>query len=122
VLKLFKDIYFHFIFKLALLLLLLFLFIYSVLHTASIGENIAWLLIFFAFLLSFGTIFFMAYRLYKKLKEDIDSLSDYLKKIDAKEYDAEIKITHYIDFLELSLLLKNLVKRVYQREKKSSKK
>ncbi len=81
-----------------------------------------WFFVVFAFLVTSGVIVFMAYRLHKKLKEDIDALSDYLKKIDAKEYDAEIKIIHSIDFLELSLLLKNLVKRIYQKEKKASKK
>jgi len=122
VLKLFKDIYFHFIVKVIALFFLLFIFTYIILHTPSINESMRWFFVVFAFLITSGVIVFMAYRLHKKLKEDIDALSAYLKKIDAKEYDAEIKIIHSIDFLELSLLLKNLVKRLYQKEKKASKK
>jgi len=64
----------------------------------------------------------MINNLHKKLKEDIDALSFYLKKIDAKEYDAKIEIKNYLDFLELSLLLKNLIKRVVQKDKKAAKK
>ena len=81
-----------------------------------------WISLAFSFLTAFLILVSMINNLHKKLKEDIDALSFYLKKIDAKEYDAKIEIKNYLDFLELSLLLKNLIKRVVQKDKKAAKK
>ncbi len=81
-----------------------------------------WISLAFSFLIAFLILVSMINNLHKKLKEDIDALSFYLKKIDAKEYDAKIEIKNYLDFLELSLLLKNLIKRVVQKDKKAAKK
>jgi hypothetical protein len=120
-LKIFRDIYINFIIKTALLFITLFA---SVLLCISFDLRQSTLIISLLgiFFIAFLSLLVMINSLHKKLNEDIDILSSYLKKIDAKEYDAEIKIKNYLDFLELSLLLKNLVKRLVQKEKKNLKK
>jgi len=75
----------------------------------------------FVFISAFLIVVFLVKGLHKKLEEDIDALSSYLKKIDAKEYTAPIEIKNYLEFLELSILLKNLVKRLVKKEKKNLK-
>jgi len=81
-----------------------------------------WLLLAVVWFVVFGIVVMMLHTLHKKLDEDIAALSYYLRKLDNKNYDAEIKIQNYLEFLEIVLLLKNLVKRLYNREKKSPKK
>jgi len=121
VLKIFKDIYVNFIVKTALLLLFLFGVVILCIKM-NLEETTLWISLALAFTVAFLFFVAMINNLHKKLTEDIDALAHYLKKIDAKEYDAKIEIKNYLDFLELSLLLKNLVKRVVQKEKKSAKK
>jgi Ca2+/Na+ antiporter len=122
VLKIFHDIYLHFIIKTALLFVALFLSIYLLSLSGIFGKTAFWIIVAGLFIVTFLIIVMMIYKLHKRLNEDIETLREYLKKIDAKEYDAEIKIKNYLEFLEFSLLLKNLLKRLYQKEKKASKK
>jgi amino acid transporter len=56
------------------------------------------------------------------LSKDVEELQNYLNEINNKNYDAIIKINTFQEFLRISLLLKNIVKRVNQKEKKSAKK
>ena len=60
----------------------------------------------------------MAYR----VEHDINAIREYLKAISGKDYEAHIHIKYYKEFLEISLLMKNLVKRLNNREKKVVKK
>ena len=116
-----KDIYVNFIIKTAILFLVLFCTVYLC-FSLGLQSTMMWSLIALAFVIAFLVFVGMINRLHKRLNEDVDALCNYLKKIDAKEYDAKIEIKNYLDFLELSLLLKNLIKRVVQKEKKSAKK
>ena len=121
-LKIVHEIYFRFIIKTALLFVALFLSIYLLSLSDIFGKTAFWIVVASLFIVAFLILLTMIHKLHKRLNEDIEALSEYLKKIDAKEYDAEVKIKNYLEFLEFSLLLKNLLKRLYQKEKKTSKK
>ena len=51
-----------------------------------------------------------------KLDKDIDALTLYLEELNDKNYEAELEIHHNLEFLKISLLLKNIVKRLYKRK------
>lgn len=70
-----------------------------------------------AFLLFIGVIY-ASKKISDKVSSDILGLKSYLRDINAKEYESVIKIEHYVEFLEISVLLKNIVKRLKQKEKK----
>lgn len=61
------------------------------------------------------------YKMSKRVKYDIDQITGYLNKIANKEYKAVIKTKYFNEFLYISLLLKNLVKKLANREKKKNK-
>ena len=63
----------------------------------------------------------ITYKMSKKVKYDIDQITDYLSKIADKEYKSVIKTKYFNEFLYISLLLKNLVKKLASREKKKNK-
>ena len=81
-----------------------------------------WGMLILLFLLLALLSYFIVQRLSKKITSDIESKITYLEEINSKNYDAIIKIENYVEFLKMSLLLKNLVKRLKQKEKKASKK
>jgi len=58
----------------------------------------------------------------ERVSEDTKQIIEYLQAISKKNYETIIRINYFQDFLEISLLLKNLIKRVNQKDKKSSKK
>jgi hypothetical protein len=91
--------------------------VFSFLDDCSLNVS-DWLFLVALWIFVYILIILMLNNLHKKLDEDIATLSDYLKKIDAKEYDAKLKIKNYLEFLEIALLLKNLIKRLYNRDKK----
>lgn len=51
-----------------------------------------------------------------KLDKDIDALTKYLEELNNKNYDAHLEIHHNLEFLKISLLLKNIVKRLYKKK------
>lgn len=51
-----------------------------------------------------------------KLDRDINALTRYLEELNAKNYDAHLEIQHNLEFLKISLLLKNIVKRLYKKK------
>ena len=67
-------------------------------------------------------IYFTGRNISNKLSKDIKELQDYLDDINNKNYDSIIKIDTFQEFLQISLILKNIVKRLSQKEKKFSKK
>lgn len=119
-LKNFRDSYKYFAFKIAFIFILLFATVYIFLRSAT-STNLTWYILGGIFLVAYIFVVKLINSIQKKLEEDIYSIKNYLKKIDVKEYDANIKIIHYLDFLQISLLLKNLVKRLNNRDKKQTK-
>ena len=68
-------------------------------------------------------LFFLFLRFYlKNIETDLNAIIKYTQDINEKEYASEVKIMHYVEFLHLSVLMKNIAKRLYQRDKKVSKK
>lgn len=61
------------------------------------------------------------FKMNKKVRYDIDQITDYLNHISNKNYKAIIKTKYFNEFLYISILLKNLVKKLANREKKKNK-
>ena len=57
----------------------------------------------------------------RKVRYDIDELSAYLEQISEKNYKAIVKPRYFTEFLQISLLLKNLVKKLAKRERQKRK-
>jgi hypothetical protein len=92
-------------------------------HQILVDFNFLFLEIFFIALVVLFFVFYFIQKKYKNLKEDIDAIKSYLQEVsEDKNYYAVIKIKNYIEFLEISLILKNIVKRLHQKTKKASKK
>ena len=53
-----------------------------------------------------------------KLLEDVEHFQDYLEEISNKNYQAVVKIKYFHDFLEMSLRLKNIIKRLNNKDSK----
>jgi len=92
--------------------------------TIVISEyNSVWMEIFVVFILLFLLVSYMLKKINSKLEEDINAIDTYVKEIsEHKNYDAVIKIKHYLEFLEIAVVFKNIAKRLKQKEKKTSKK
>jgi len=80
--------------------------------------------ILWGFVSIFATILLiLLYKILQKkqthIVEDVTSLSKYLHQISVdKKYDASIEIKHYFEFLYISVVLKNIVKRLNIKAKK----
>lgn len=88
------------------------------LNTFLYEYHIIWFELFILFLIFGVLMYFLLHAIGKKIEEDISSLNKYLDEINNKNYDAIIKIENYMEFLHSSLLLKNIVKRLKNKEKK----
>jgi len=78
-----------------------------------------------AIITSVSFLFIYAVSLYlsRKVGKDMKALKNYTASIsEAKEYKSSIKIEYYFEFLESAIYLKNIAKRLSQKEKKISKK
>jgi hypothetical protein len=114
VLKLSFDIYF----KTGLILFVVFVAIFIAVIfflECSLKElfvlGVAWSVMFGGVMIAFGY-------LHLKLKQDTDALRVYLQKLEQKNYKDPLKVHNYMEFLEIALLLKNLVKRLYYKKSK----
>ena len=82
--------------------------------------NLVWIQFFILALLVFSLAFYFLKKLNTKLTDDIKEIKNYVTEIsEHKNYEAIIKIKNYTEFLEISLILKNIVKRLKQKDKKS---
>ncbi len=63
----------------------------------------------------------VAYRISKKTRYDIFQITHYLHEISDKNYNAALKPEHFQEFLYISIMLKNLVKKLRNREKQKRK-
>jgi len=65
--------------------------------------------------------FYVSWRMSERVLYDIGQLTSYLDEISNKNYRAIIKTKYFYEFLQISLLLKNLVKKLSNRDKKKRK-
>lgn len=63
----------------------------------------------------------IAYRISKKIHHDIDQITNYLREISEKNYRAIIKPEHFSEFLYVAVTLKNLAKKLNNRDKQKRK-
>ncbi len=77
------------------------------------------LLIVFIFFTAIAII--ISYKMSKRVRYDINQITQYLDEISNKNYKAVIKTKYFNEFLQISLLLKNLVKKLASREKQKRK-
>lgn len=85
--------------------------------------NLVWLKISLVFFVLMLITYFILKSLRNKVYEDLDSLSEYLYEIsENKNYEKSVKIKHYIEFLQIAVGLKNIIKRLAQKDKKTGKK
>ena len=88
------------------------------LNTVMYEVNMIWFGIFVLFLvLSFG-VYFAVKSMGSKIEEDVMHINNYLEEVNNKNYDAIIIIENYVEFLQASVLLKNIVKRLKSKDKK----
>lgn len=97
------------------------LFIKNGVDTMELDSAYVTLGIFLLCIIALSTYFYN--RTLNKVNNDVKQIISYLHEIsENKNYDASLKIDHYTDFLQISLLLKNVAKRLNQKDKKASKK
>ncbi len=80
-----------------------------------------WIRLFFIFL---GIVIFATYiskKMSQRIVYDISQITNYLDEVSNKNYKAVIKTKYFYEFLQISLLLKNLVKKLSKNEKKKAK-
>ncbi|MCF6340098.1 MAG: ATP-binding protein [Sulfurimonas sp.] len=80
-----------------------------------------WYRLFFVFL---GIIFIATYlsrNMSQKIVYDIEQITSYLDEISNKNYKAVVKTKYFYEFLQISLLLKNLVKKLDKNDRKKIK-
>jgi len=77
--------------------------------------------LFLLFLIVVILAFYISKRMSEKVLLDIAQITNYLDEISSKNYKAVIKINYFYEFLQISLMLKNLVKKLHSREKQKRK-
>ncbi len=81
--------------------------------------HIIWLEIGGIFLLLFFIALYLIKKTLDKLSCDVKELTRYIEDIsNHKTYDAILEIKHYLEFLHISITLKNIIKRLYKKDKK----
>lgn len=79
--------------------------------------NDVWITIAALFGAVFVGVFFVLRFMIGSITDEIDDINNYLEEINNKNYEAVLKIEHHLEFLQLSLLLKNIVKRLKGKNK-----
>ncbi|WP_297442516.1 hypothetical protein [Sulfurimonas sp.] len=80
--------------------------------------NSIWAGIFVLFIVGLGISFIFVKKFADEVTRDINNFTKYLEEINKKNYEAPIQIQHYLEFLKMSLVFKNLVKRLKSKDKK----
>jgi len=80
-----------------------------------------WLKLFAAFSVLMVFSLIIAYNISKKARHDITQITRYLDDISAKNYKSILKPEYFREFLQISILLKNLVKKLHNRDKQKRK-
>ncbi len=82
------------------------------LTTLMSSFNDVWITIFIIFGMVFLGGFFLLRFWVGKVTQEVDDINNYLEEINKKNYEAVLKIEHHLEFLRLTVLLKNIVKRL----------
>jgi len=90
---------------------------------ASIMDNFysLWSKLTFVLIIIVLGVFYIARVMSKKIVYDIEQITQYLNDISNKDYKAIIKTRYFHEFLQISLMLKNLVKKLDKRDKQKRK-
>lgn len=80
-----------------------------------------WIKLFFVFMGMLILAAFISKTMSQKVVHDIEQITSYLDEVSNKNYRAVIKTKYFYEFLQISLLLKNLVKKLSKNERKKSK-
>ncbi|MDD5053272.1 MAG: HAMP domain-containing sensor histidine kinase [Sulfuricurvum sp.] len=80
-----------------------------------------WIKLFLAFGVLVVIALMIAFKISKKARHDILQITQYLDQISAKNYRAILKPEYFREFLQISILLKNLVKKLQNRDKQKRK-
>lgn len=73
------------------------------------------------FILILITAFYISKKMSAQIVFDIEQITKYLNEISNKNYNAVIKTKYFYEFLQISLMLKNLVKKLSNRDKQKRK-
>ena len=79
-------------------------------------------LLFLSFLFMFALAFYISKKMSEKISYDIVQITNYLDEITKKNYSAVIKIEYFYEFLQIALIVKNLVKKLHSKDKLKRKK
>jgi hypothetical protein len=79
--------------------------------------NDVWITLAFVFAFVFFGVFLTLRFFVGNVTDEIEDINEYLEEINKKNYEAVLKIEHHLEFLQLSLLLKNIVKRLKNKSK-----
>ena len=79
---------------------------------------ILWTVVFLILLIIFVIVLYILKRKNDKILSDTQKIIDYLEEINDKNYEAILKTKHFSEFLQIELLLKNIIKRLHKKDKK----
>jgi signal transduction histidine kinase len=80
-----------------------------------------WIKLFFIFVSIIIFSIYISKKMSQRIVYDISQLTNYLDEISNKNYKAVVRTKYFYEFLQISLLLKNLVKKLSKNEKKKAK-
>jgi hypothetical protein len=133
VLDLKKDIYTKFLVTIVLLFSAVFSVAYFLLKELLLAQlnpehddvlmiidsyNTIWAEVLIVFVVLGVVAFLYIKKLNDTVMEDVEHFTEYLEEVNKKNYDAVVQIQHYTEFLKMSLIFKNLLKRLKAKEKK----
>jgi nitrate/nitrite-specific signal transduction histidine kinase len=75
------------------------------------------ILLFFIYIFIFTISAYILKKYTKKIDDDLSSIIDYIEDINNKKYNSIIKVDNYLEFLQISIILKNIAKRLKQKTK-----
>lgn len=80
-----------------------------------------WIKLFFVFMTIVIVGVFISKRMSQKIVYDISQITNYLDEVSNKNYNTVLKVRYFHEFLQISIFLKNLVKKLNKNEKKKNK-
>lgn len=80
-----------------------------------------WMKLFVIFIIVLLVAAYVSKQMSLRVVYDIEQITNYLDEVSNKNYKAVIKTKYFYEFLQISLLLKNLVKKLSKNEKKKIK-